>query len=92
MYKNKNSLDSSTMDRQELLVLEDLNEYIFFSDKPKDIKKYPSNFFLVSDDAKFIYIKNFNGKKSPDYFRENIQDRIYQSSYKCKRILLNNTN
>ena len=39
-----------------------------------------------------IYIKNFNGKKSPDYFRENIQDRIYQSSYKCKRILLNNTN
>ena len=92
MYKNKNSLDSSTMDRQELLVLEDLNEYIFFSDKPKDFKKYPSNFFLVSDDAKFIYIKNFNGKKSPDYFRENIQDRIYQSSYKCKRILLNNTN
>ena len=87
MHKNKNSLDTSPMNRQELLVLEDLDEYIFFSNKPTAIKKYPSKFFLISDNAKFLYIKNFNGKKSPDYFEKNIQDKIYQSSHKCKRIL-----
>ena len=87
MHKNKNLLETSPMNRQELLVLKDLNEYIFFSNKPKAIKKYPSNFFIISDDAKFLYIKNFNGKKSPDYFEKNIQDKIYQSSHKCKRIL-----
>ena len=87
MHKNKNSLDTSPMNRQELLVLKDLAEYIFFSNKPTAIKKYPSKFFLISDNAKFLYIKNFNGKKSPDYFEKNIQDKIYQSSHKCKRIL-----
>ena len=87
MHKNKNRLDTSPMNRQELLVLEDLDEYIFFSNKPTAIKKYPSRFFLISDNAKFLYIKNFNGKKSPDYFEKNIQGKIDQSSYNCTRIL-----
>ena len=87
VYENKNPLDFTSIEKQELLVLEDLNKYIFFSNKPKAVKKYPSTFFIISDDAKFIYIKNFDGKKNPDYFKKNIEDKIYKSSYKCKRIL-----
>jgi hypothetical protein len=87
VHENKNYLDSLSTENQELLVLEDLNKYIFFSNKPKGIKKYPSNFFIISDDAKFIYIKNFDGKKNPDYFKKNIEGKIYKSSYDCKRIL-----
>ena len=87
VYENKNPLDFTSIEKQELLVLEDLNKYIFFSNKPKAVKKYPSTFFIISDDAKFIYIKNFDGKKNPDYFKKNIEDKIYKSSYECKRIL-----
>ena len=34
-----------SMKRQEMLVLEDFNEYIVFSNKPKEIKNFPQDIF-----------------------------------------------
>ena len=75
------------MERQELLVLEDLEKYIFFSNKPKDIKKYPSKYFLITDNAKFAYEKNFNQTNDPNYIINKIQSEIEKSTFKCKRTL-----
>ncbi len=75
------------MERQELLVLEDLEKYIFFSNKPKAIKKYPSKYFLITDNAKFSYEKNSNQINDPDYIINKMQSEIEKSTFKCKRKL-----
>ena len=87
-FTNKNTgLFIPPMNRQELLVLEDIDEYIFFSNKPKAIKKYPSRYFAISSNGKFIYEKNVYEINSPDYFTNNIRDKIAKSSFNCKRAL-----
>ena len=75
------------MNRQEMLVLEDLNEYIVFSNKPKDIKKFPSRYFLISSDKKFLYEMNFRETNTPDDFTKNINNKMIKTRFLCVRIL-----
>lgn len=75
------------MNRQEMLVLEDLNEYIVFSNKPKDIKKFPSRYFLISSEKKFLYEMNFRETNTPDDFTKNINSKMIKTRFLCGRIL-----
>ncbi len=87
-FTNKNKgLYINPMKRQELLVLKDLNEYLYFSNKPKGIKKYPTKYFIINDEAKFLYSSNLSETKSPDFFIKDLLIKIKKSSFKCKRNL-----
>ena len=87
-FTNKNKgLYINPMKRQELLVLKDLNEYLYFSNKPKGIKKYPTKYFIINDKAKFLYSNNSSEAKSPDFFIKDLLIKIKKSSFKCKRTL-----
>ena len=87
-FTNKNKgLYINPMKRQELLVLKDLNEYLYFSNKPKGIKKYPTKYFIINDEAKFLYSSNLSETKSPDFFIKDLLIKIKKSSFKCKRTL-----
>ena len=83
----KKGLYINPMKRQELLVLKDLNEYLYFSNKPKGIKKYPTKYFIINDEAKFLYSNNLSETKSPDFFIKDLLIKIKKSSFKCKRTL-----
>ena len=75
------------MKRQELLVLRDLEEYIYFANKPKGIKKFPTKYFVIDNEAKFFYEKYINVTKDPEYLINEILNKIEKNSFKCNRSL-----
>ena len=75
------------MSKQELMVLEDLDDYLIFSNKISSNKKYPTKYFIISENAKFVYEFHVSGTESPDYIMANAQTKILESSYGCKRIV-----
>ena len=75
------------MSKQELMVLEDLDDYLIFSNKISSNKKYPTKYFIISENAKFVYEFHVYGTESPDYIINNAQTKILNSSYRCKRII-----
>ena len=75
------------MERQELLVLKDLDEYLYFSNKPTGIKKYPTKYFIINNDAKFFFEKNNSEKKDPDQIINELLNKKEESSFSCKRKL-----
>ena len=75
------------MSKQELMVLEDLDDYIIFSNKISSNKKYPTKYFIISENAKFVYEFHVYGTESPDYIINNARTKILKSSNGCKRII-----
>ena len=75
------------MERQELLVLNDLDEYLYFSNKPTGIKKYPTKYFIINNDAKFFFEKDISEKKDPNQISNELLNKIEKSSFSCKRKL-----
>jgi|TARA_B100001741_G_scaffold266656_1_gene232532 hypothetical protein len=73
--------------RQELLVLEDSDEYLYFSNKPKGIKKFPNKYFLINSDAKFILNLNIDEKIDPDISKKEMFKKIKNTNFFCSRIL-----
>ena len=71
--------------KQELMVLEDLDDYLIFSNKISSNKKYPTKYFIISENAKFVYEFHVYGTESPDYIINNAQTKILQSPHVCKR-------
>ena len=69
-----------------MLVLKDLENYIFFSNKPKDIKKYPSKYFVIFDNKDFLYEINLN-TKNPDIFADKLNKKDFNNIYNCERLL-----
>ena len=75
------------MSKQELMVLKDLEDYLIFSNKISSNKKYPTKYFIISENEKFVYEFHDSGTESPDYIMSNAQTKILESSYGCKRIV-----
>ena len=75
------------MSKQELMVLKDLDDYLIFSNKISSNKKYPTKYFVISENAKFVYEFHVYGTESPDNIMANAQTKILNSSYGCKRII-----
>ena len=83
----KSGSDTPQMSKQELMVLKDLDDYLIFSNKISSNKKYPTKYFIISENAKFVYEFNVHGTESPDYIMTNAQTKILESTYVCKRIV-----
>ena len=77
--KKDKALNKDKMKRQELLVLEDFEEYLLFSNKPFSLPAYPKKYFLISKNAKFVVYKNPD--KSPDEFSKNIPQFIILANW-----------
>ena len=75
------------MRRQELLVLEDSDEYLYFSNKPKGTKKFPNKYFLINSDAKFILNLNIDEKIDPNISKKEMFKKIKNTNFFCSRIL-----
>ena len=85
-FVNKNNdLKKNKMDRQELLVLDDLENYLFFSNKPITLPAYPKKYFIISKNAKLIV--NENKDKNPDQFLDNIGLKLKKTQFSCRRSL-----
>ena len=83
----KSGYHAPQMSKQELMVLEDLDDYLIFSNKISSNKKYPTKYFIISENTKFVYEFHFHGTESPDYIINNAQTKILESPYGCKRII-----
>ena len=83
----KSGSDTPQMSKQELMVLKDLDDYLIFSNKISSNKKYPTKYFIISENAKFVYEFHVSGTESPDYIMTNAQTKILESTYVCKRIV-----
>ena len=83
--KKDKALNKDKMKRQELLVLDDFEEYLLFSNKPFSLPAYPKKYFLISKNAKFVVYKNSD--KSPDEFSKNIPQLLQKTAFRCKRTL-----
>jgi hypothetical protein len=83
----KSGSDTPQMSKQELMVLKDLDDYLIFSNKISSNKKYPTKYFIISENEKFVYEFHDSGTESPDYIMTNAQTKILESTYGCKRIV-----
>ena len=79
----KGSYNKVSMTKQELLVLEDNDDYIIFSNKIIKDQQYPTNYFIISSNAKFVHETNINGIESPEYIKNTANDKIKKSNFNC---------
>ncbi len=85
-FINKNnSLNINKMDRQEMLVLNDSENYLFFSNKPLTLPAYPKKYFVISKNAEFVI--NENKGKNPDQFLNDITVKLKKTQFRCRRSL-----
>ena len=79
----KGSYNKVSMTKQELLVLEDNDNYIIFSNKITKDQQYPTNYFIISSNARFVHETNINGIESPEYIKNTANDKIKKSNFNC---------
>jgi len=83
VVKKKSSYYTAPMPKQELIVLEDREDYIIFSNNISVGKKYPTKYFIISANAKFVVDLNLYGTESPDYIKINAKNKIQNSNFNC---------
>ena len=71
--------------KQELFVLADNDDYIIFSNEILEGKKYPTKYFVISSNAKFIYALNVYGTESPEYIKDTAKIKLEESNFSCLR-------
>ena len=81
----KGSYNKVSMAKQELLVLEDNEKYIIFSNKITKDHKYPTNYFIISSNTKFVHETNMYGTESPEYIKNTAKVKIEKSNFNCLR-------
>jgi hypothetical protein len=74
-----------SMPKQELFVLADNDDYIIFSNEILEGKKYPTKYFVISSNAKFIYALNVYGTESPEYIKDTAKIKLEESNFSCLR-------
>lgn len=83
IVKNQNSNNVKSLPKQELIILEDTNEYIIFSNKVTKGQNYPTKYFAIFVDGKFLYEQNIQGTESPDYIKNTLDTKISKSKHIC---------
>ena len=79
----KGSYNKISMAKQELLVLEDNENYIIFSNKIAKDHEYPTNYFIISSDTKFVHETNMYGTQSLEYIKNTAKVKIKKSNFNC---------
>ena len=84
--QNVNGTYSPPLKKQELIVIRDLDQFIMFSSKTPKGKNFPTNYFLIADNKKFVYEENIFGTDSPEYLINNAENKIKQSNNFCNKL------
>ena len=87
-YKKKSD-DNNKLNKQNLYVLTDIDEYIIFSTQTTKNKKFPLHYFIVSKEGKFYHFNNVYGTESPEYIIANASKRVNETKFTCKKLWLN---
>jgi hypothetical protein len=83
IVKNQNSNNVKSLPKQELIILEDTDEYIIFSNKVTKGQNYPTKYFAIFVDGKFLYLENIQGTESPEYIKNTLDIKISKSEHIC---------
>ena len=79
----KGSYNKISMAKQEMMVLEDNEDYIIFSNKITKNHNYPTNYFIISSNTSFVHEKNLQGTESPEYIKNTADIKIKKSNFNC---------
>ena len=77
---------SPQLKRQELYVISDKENYIIFTTRTEEGKKFPTHYFIIGKDGSFVLDKNVYGTDSPNYIISNAASKLVKSSFKCKKL------
>jgi len=83
IIRNQNANNVKSLPKQELIILEDTDEYIIFSNKVAKGQNYPTKYFAIFADGKFLYLENIQGTESPDYIKNTLDTKISKSKHMC---------
>lgn len=83
IIRSQNSNNIKSLPKQELIILEDNDEYIIFSNKVAKGQNYPTKYFAIFVDGKFLYLENIQGTESPDYIKNTLDIKISKSNHMC---------
>jgi hypothetical protein len=56
---------------------------LFFLIKLLKDKDYPTKYFAIFADGKFLYLENIQGTESPDYIKNTLDTKISKSKHMC---------
>lgn len=87
IIRSQNSNNIKSLPKQELIILEDNDEYIIFSNKVAKGQDYPTKYFAIFADGKFLYLENIQGTESPDYIKNTLDIKISKSNHMCVKKL-----
>ena len=74
------------LNKQNLYVLTDIDEYIIFSTQTPKNKKFPLHYFIISKEGKFYHFNNVYGTESPEYIIANANKKINETKFTCKKV------
>ncbi len=77
---------SSKLNKQNLYVLTDIDEYIIFSTQTPENKKFPLHYFIISKEGRFYHFNNTYGTESPEYIIANASKKIIETKFTCKKV------
>lgn len=83
IIRDQNSNNVKSLPKQELIILEDTDEYIIFSNKVTKGQNYPTKYFAIFVDGKFLYLENIQGTESPEYIKNTLDIKISKSEHIC---------
>ena len=78
--------ENSKLNKQNLYVLTDIDEYIIFSTQTPKNKKFPLHYFIISKEGKFYHFNNVYGTESPEYIIANADKKINETKFTCKKL------
>ena len=78
--------ENSKLNKQNLYVLTDINEYIIFSTQTPKNKKFPLHYFIISKEGKFYHFNNVYGTESPEYIIANANKKIDETKFTCLKL------
>ncbi len=77
---------SPQLQRQELYVIRDEENYIIFTTRTEEGKKFPTHYFIIGKDGSFVLDKNIYGTDSPNYIISNAVSKLEKSTFECKKL------
>ncbi len=78
--------ENSKLNKQNLYVLTDIDEYIIFSTQTPKNKKFPLHYFIIAKEGKFYHFNNVYGTESPEYIIANASKKVNETKFTCKKL------
>jgi hypothetical protein len=86
-FTTSKSKNISKIPKQELLVIEEKNEYVFLSTQVKKNNKHPSEYFIIANNGKFFFYENNLDEDVEKLLSEVIVENVNNSKFKCDKII-----